>query len=121
LTPSGGARSVICRIVESFKVTFKFGDVTANKRADKGKKRAGGVPAASVATAVDIRGKEGGALPAKRSNISLLEEAMYAMGALAGDPLMWRTWPGAQPNLFLRNNTAAPPARGLHLYKLHEL
>ena len=52
----------------------------------KGKKRAAGVPSASVATAVDLRGEEGGAPAAKRSNISLLEEAVYAMDALAGDP-----------------------------------
>ena len=52
----------------------------------KGKKRAAGVPAASVATAVDLGGEEGGALPAKCSNRSLLEEAVCAMGALACDP-----------------------------------
>jgi hypothetical protein len=52
----------------------------------KGKKRAAGVPAASVATAVGLGGEKGGALPAKLSNSSLLEEALYAMGALAGDP-----------------------------------
>ena len=37
----------------------------------------------SCGMAVDLGGEEGGALPAKRSNSSLLEEAMYA---LAGDP-----------------------------------
>jgi len=47
---------------------------------------AAGVTAASVATAVDLGGEEGGAPPAKHFNRSLLEEAMYAMGALAGDP-----------------------------------
>jgi hypothetical protein len=52
----------------------------------KGKKRAASVPAASVATAVDLRGKEGGAPPAKHPDSSLLEEAVYAMDALAGDP-----------------------------------
>jgi hypothetical protein len=52
----------------------------------KGKKRAAGVPAASVATAVDFGGEEGDAPPAKRSNSSPLEEAVYAMDALAGDP-----------------------------------
>ena len=31
LTPPGGARSAIYRIVESSKATFKFGDVTATK------------------------------------------------------------------------------------------
>jgi hypothetical protein len=31
LTPSGGVRSAICRIADSFKATFKFGDVTATK------------------------------------------------------------------------------------------
>jgi hypothetical protein len=35
---------------------------------------------------VDLGGEEGGAPPAKRSNSSLLEEAVYAMNALAGDP-----------------------------------
>jgi hypothetical protein len=52
----------------------------------KGKKRAAGVPAASVATAVDLGGEEGGAPLAKRPNSSLLREAVHAMGALAGDP-----------------------------------
>jgi len=52
----------------------------------KGKKRAAGVPAASVVTAVDLGGEEGGAPPAKRSNSSLFEQAVYAMGPLAGDP-----------------------------------
>jgi hypothetical protein len=52
----------------------------------KGKKRAAGVPAASVATAVDLGGEEGGAPPAQCSNSSLLEEAVYAMDALASDP-----------------------------------
>jgi hypothetical protein len=96
-------RSAICRIAESSKATFKFGDVTATiflthplvqrlhqlaqaLEKKKVKKRAAGVPAASVATAVDLGGEEGGAPPAKRSNRSLLEEAVYAMGALAGDP-----------------------------------
>jgi hypothetical protein len=31
LIPLGGMCSVICRIVESSKTTFKFGDVTATK------------------------------------------------------------------------------------------
>jgi hypothetical protein len=44
------------------------------------------VPAASVATAVDLGNEEGGEPPAKRSNSSLLEEAVYAMGGLANDP-----------------------------------
>ena len=52
----------------------------------KGEKRAAGVSVASVATAVDLGGKKGGAPPAKRPNSSLLEEAVYAMDALAGDP-----------------------------------
>jgi hypothetical protein len=96
-------RSAICRIAESSKVTFKVGDVTAIKflmhplfsgctnwprlEKDKGNKRAAGVPAASVATAVDLGGVESGhAPPAKRSNSSLLEEAVCATVALAGDP-----------------------------------
>jgi hypothetical protein len=58
----------------------------AQVRKNKGKKRAAGVPAASVATAVDLGNEEGGASPARRPNSSLLEEAVYAMGALAGDP-----------------------------------
>jgi hypothetical protein len=44
------------------------------------------VLAASVATAVDLGDEEGGAPPAKRFNSSLLEEAVYAIGALASDP-----------------------------------
>ena len=52
----------------------------------RGQKRAAGVHAASVATAVDLGDEEGGAPPAKRFNIGLLEEAMYAMYALAGEP-----------------------------------
>jgi hypothetical protein len=52
----------------------------------KGKKRAAVVPAASVATALALGGEEGGAPPTKRLNSSLLEEAVYATEALAGDP-----------------------------------
>ena len=85
-----------------FQGTFKFDDATATKflmhpqfsgctywpRLDKGKgnKRAAGVPAASVATAVGLEGEEGGAPPAKRPNRSLSDEAVYAMDALASDP-----------------------------------
>jgi hypothetical protein len=74
--------SAIYRTAESSKAAFEFGDVTATKlfmdplfsgcmnwpRLEKGKdkKRAAGVPAASVATAVDLGGEEGGAFPAKR-------------------------------------------------------
>jgi hypothetical protein len=79
-------RSVICRIAESSKATFKFGDATATKflmhplfsgcanwprlEKGKGKKRAAGVPAAPVATAVDLGDEEGIAHPANRSNSS---------------------------------------------------
>jgi hypothetical protein len=72
LAPSGGVRSAISRIVESSKVTSKFDDAKAIKflmnplfsgcinwpRLEKGKgeKRAPGLPAASVATAVDHGG-----------------------------------------------------------------
>jgi hypothetical protein len=84
LVPSSGVRSAICRIAESHKVPFKFEDVTATKfkgprpENGKGKKRAAGVPAASVATAVDLGIEEGGAPPpAKCHNSSLLEEAVY--------------------------------------------
>jgi hypothetical protein len=35
---------------------------------------------------VDLGGEEGGSPQAKRTNSSLLEEAVYANGALAGDP-----------------------------------
>ena len=79
LTPSGGVRSVICRIVESSKATLKFEDVTATKflmhpmfssctnwprlGKGKGKKRAAGVPTVSAATAVGLGGEEGGAPP----------------------------------------------------------
>jgi hypothetical protein len=96
-------RSAIRRIAESSKSRTDFGDVAATKflmkplfsgctnwprlEKGKGKKRAAGVPAASVATAVDLGDEEGcGAPPTKRSNSSLLEEAVYAMKALAGDP-----------------------------------
>jgi hypothetical protein len=95
-------RSVFCRIAESPKATFRFDDATATKflvqpffsgytnwprlEKGKGKKRAAGVPAASVATALDLGDEEGCELPAKRPNSSLLEEAVFAMGALAGDP-----------------------------------
>jgi hypothetical protein len=80
-------RSAICRVVESSKATSKSDDATATDflmnpllsgctnwprlEKGKGKKRAAGVPAASVATAVDLGGEEGGAPPAKRSNSSL--------------------------------------------------
>ena len=95
-------RCVICRIAESSKATYEFDGATATKflmhpffsgctnwpRLEKGKRknRAAGVTAASVATAVDLQGEEGGASPAKRPNSSLLEVAVYAMDALAGDP-----------------------------------
>jgi len=52
----------------------------------KGKKRTAGEPIASVATAVDLGGEEGGEPPVKCSSSSLLDEAMCAMGALASDP-----------------------------------
>jgi hypothetical protein len=131
-------RYAICWIVESSKATFKFDDVTATKLSmnslfsgcanwprlekGKGKKRATGVPSASVATAVDLGGKEGGAPPAKRPNSSLLEEALNATGALAGGPranahymeLHREIWPDAQHHLFPRKNTASPCARGFH-------
>ena len=115
--PPGGVRSATCRIVESSKVTFKFDDATATKilmhpmfsgctnwprlEKGKGKKRPVGEPAASVATAVDLGGEEGGAPPAKRFNSSLLEEAVYAMGALASDPERRRT------NMELHNENVA--------------
>ena len=102
LTPSGGVRSAMCRIAESSRAILEFDDATATKflmhpmfsvctnwprlEKGKGKKRETGVPAASVATAMDYGGEEGGASPAKRSNSSLSEENMYAMGTLAGDP-----------------------------------
>ena len=44
------------------------------------------MPAASVATVVSLGSEEGFALPTKRFKSSLLEEAVYAMGALEGDP-----------------------------------
>jgi hypothetical protein len=90
------------RIAESSKSRTDFDDVTATKflmhplfsgctnwpRPEKGegKKRAAGVHAASVATVVDLGGEEGGEPPAKHPNSSLLEEAVYAIYALAGDP-----------------------------------
>ena len=69
LAPSGGVRSAICRINQPSKATFEFYDATATKflmyplfsgctnlpKLEKGKdkKLAAGVPAASVATALD--------------------------------------------------------------------
>ena len=69
-----------------------FSGCTNWPRLEKGKckKRAAGAPAASLATALDLGGEEGGASPAKRPNSSLLEEAMYAMGVLAGNPRVGR-------------------------------
>jgi hypothetical protein len=89
-----GVRCAICRIAESSKAAFKFlmyplfSGYTNWPRLEKGKgkKRAAGVPVASVATAVDLGDEEGGELPAKRPNSSHLEEAEYAMGTLAGEP-----------------------------------
>jgi len=119
LTPPGDVRCAIRRIVKSSKATSKFGDVTATKfllhplfsgctnlpRLEKGKggKRAAGVLEASIATAVDLGNEEDGAPLAKRSNSSLIEKNIYAMGALAVDPGRTRTtwsctrltWPGA--------------------------
>jgi hypothetical protein len=102
LAPHGGVRSAICRIAESSKAKFNFDDATATKflmhplfsgcinwprlEKGKGKKRAASVLAASVDTAVDLGDEEGGKPPDKRTNSSLLEEAVCAMGALAGDP-----------------------------------
>jgi hypothetical protein len=70
-----------CQVL--FKAAFKFDDATATKflmhplfsgctnwprlEKGKGKKRTAGVPAAPVATAVDLGGEEGGKPPAKRS------------------------------------------------------
>ena len=79
LTPSGGVRSVFCRIAEFSKAIFNFDDVAATKflmhplfsgcnnwprlGKGKGKKRAAGVPTVSAATAVGLGGEEGGAPP----------------------------------------------------------
>jgi hypothetical protein len=87
-TPPGGVRSAICQIAESSKATFKFDDAAATKflmrpffsgcinwprlEKGKGKKCAAGVPAASVATAMNLGDEEGSEPPAKRSNRSLL-------------------------------------------------
>jgi hypothetical protein len=81
LTPPSGVRSVIIRIVAASKVKFQFDDVSATKflmhplfsgctnwpklENGKGKKRAANVPAASVATAVDLE-DEGDAPVAKK-------------------------------------------------------
>jgi hypothetical protein len=69
----------------------------------------------------ELGDEEGGALLARRSNSGLLEEAVCAMGALAGDPERTRTtwsctmmaWPGVQSHVFLGKKTAEPCARGL--------
>jgi hypothetical protein len=79
-------RSAICRISESSKATIKFDDAAATKflthpffsgcinwprlEKGKGKKRAAGLPAVSVATAVND--EEGSEPSAKRSYSSLL-------------------------------------------------
>jgi hypothetical protein len=79
--------SAICRIVDCSKAKFKFDDATATKflmsplfsgctnwprlEKGKGKKRAAGVPAASVATAVDLGDEEGGEPPIKCYNSCL--------------------------------------------------
>ena len=79
---------VMCRAQKRLITDPLFSGCTNWPRLEKGKgkKRAAGVPAASVATAVDLGGKEGGAPPARLSYRSLLEEALYATDALAGDP-----------------------------------
>jgi hypothetical protein len=80
-------RCATCRIAESTTATFKFDDATATKllmlplfsgctnwpmlEKGKGKKRAAGVPAASLAAAVDLGGEKDGAPPAKRHNSGL--------------------------------------------------
>jgi hypothetical protein len=55
-----------------------FSGCTNWPRLEKGKdkKRAAGMPAASVATSVDLGGQEGGAPLSKRPNSSLSEEAV---------------------------------------------
>jgi hypothetical protein len=102
-TPLGGERSAIYRNAGSSKATLKFDGATATKflmhhplfsgctnwprlEKVKGKKRAAGGPAASVATAVDLGTEEGGVPPARCSNSSHLGEAVYATGAPAGGP-----------------------------------
>jgi hypothetical protein len=103
--------SAICRIDGSFKSTFKFEDAKVTTflmhplfsgctnwprlEKDKGEKLAASVPAASVTTAVDLRSEDGGAPLAERPNSSPLEEAAYAMGALADDPPSERALHGA--------------------------
>jgi hypothetical protein len=79
---------VMCRAQKRLITDPLFSGCTNWPRLEKGKgkKRAAGVPAASVATAVDLGDEEGGAPPNKRSKGSLLEEAVYAISALAGDP-----------------------------------
>jgi hypothetical protein len=79
--PHGGVRSAICKISKFSKATFEFDDTTVTKylmhplfsgcnnwprlEKSKGKKRAAGVPAASVATAVDLGGEKGSAPPGR--------------------------------------------------------
>jgi hypothetical protein len=95
-------------------IVFKFDDVTATKflthpmssgctnwprlEKGKGKKRAAGVPAASVATAVELGGEDGGTPPAKSFNCSLLVGAVYAMvlGRARGRPPSERALHGAE-------------------------
>jgi hypothetical protein len=75
------------------------------------------VPLPSLATAVDLGGKKGGAPPASRSNSSLLDEAAWAMNALAGDPRANSHYIQLHKeevaNVFLRMNTTAPCSCGL--------
>jgi hypothetical protein len=87
-------RCVICQIVESSKAATKFGEVTATKflmhllfndstnlprlEKGKGKKRAAGVPAASVVATVDLGVKESGAPPARRPSSMELHGANTA-------------------------------------------
>ena len=92
LDPPGGTRSVICRIAESSKVTFKFDENTATKLlmhptpcSAAEPTRPGSIrPRARSARLVCpriqlLRPWTSG------TNSSLLEEAVYAMNALAGD------------------------------------
>jgi hypothetical protein len=120
-------RSVICRIVGSSKATIKFDDVTATKflvhpfysgctnrprlKEGNGKKRAAGLPAASVAAAVDFGDEEGDEPPAKRSNNSLIEEAVCDMDALAGDTRANARYMEPQKECVARRETSCVSAK----------
>jgi hypothetical protein len=101
LTSPGGDFSAICRIVESSKATFKFGDIAVTKffmhpflaaarnwpRLEKGEEKKFWRCARGFSSHGYWPRRRGGRrAPTKRPNGSLSEEAVYTMDALAGYP-----------------------------------